>query len=749
MMSRSKESICIVSVGILLFILIYIFFVRNRFFNSLQNHKNDCNPLHPTSSKLKSLDCYKDGKCNLFFWHIQKAGGSSICETMSQELTLRNKKQYNNNSTIIDYKGDNCNGPWLQILEESYKIKEISKKFKPDISGKMISIEPAYNYLEHFPSSYHSNPFTKKMLNEKPNLSGLGDDSIDGGPFWSLYPHFIAIRHPFESSLSAFTYDFAGSRQSILGSCLKRKLSIEMCMKYAIDVKENLNNHTDVWGSFQRTKIRTHLLGNFLLSHLSTHSGSSSRSNDNDNNINYYLTQAKLNLKRMSLIVDLSFETISLDLMQRVLGWHHVATVPKLNAGSSKKGRRAKEISGGAHGIKKQLSKEMIETIRSYMKTDEDLYNYGLSLMMEHYNKLFYNSKHGSSVYNDGNYGSVSSDVIKKRIDYYKYGMDKIQNEGMVNIKEVKKKKKKKKTDEIEEALAHIYDVDVSDVGNEDEVEFDLDSVWDKKKKKMKEERWKGASTLGEDKGKNENGIFGEIESDQVLDKKNILKKDRDRDRDRVRVSERGRGHKKTKKTMKGVDALFHVTDATERDKRSGVGLGLGLYSDIGGVADTDEIADRDMVRSGDAPIDYDPQHHDSINPNPNPDPIPISDTYPSSIDADALQSGLMLGLDEGLDRKKWKKLRRERERERGRDVYSGRAIKKQREQIRETDISSSSSRSGRGSSSSRSRSSGDIGGARSYYIDARSSSGNRGSSRSSSRSSSFGEGISATKEQR
>ena len=135
-------------------------------------------------------------------------------------------------------------------------------------------------------------------------------------------------------------------------------------------VKENINEHDDVWGNYQRSKIRTHVLGNFLLTHLSS---------NND------LNEAKRNLNRMSIIVDLSLSTISLDLIQNRLGWNGINVIPKANDVKTKKGRRSKEAQ---RGVINYLTSNQINKIRSYIKKDEELYEYGLQLMLKHHQNL-------------------------------------------------------------------------------------------------------------------------------------------------------------------------------------------------------------------------------------------------------------------------------------------------------------------------------------------------------------------------
>ena len=299
-----------------------------------------CPPLYPSKNKVRALQRYRNGLAPVVFLHIQKAGGTSVCEMWAQEMSLRN-------GTSVD-RGDNCNGDWQGLLRKPDRL--------PSSPQLLVSMEPAYNFMGSFPEEYYSHTHSV--------LSSSGKHA-----FWRSVPAITAVRHPLESALSAFTYDFAYYRQSIWGSCRKRNIDINTCMQYAIEVREGKNLHGDIWGGYQRNKIVTHILGNFMTMHLSS-SG--------------LLEEAKDNLARFSLVMDLKDPTTALRLLHCVLGWTHVPAVTHANEGRTKTRQKRRS----RLNISAALSPPLLTRMRSYMHDDVELYAYAKQLIQGHMQAL-------------------------------------------------------------------------------------------------------------------------------------------------------------------------------------------------------------------------------------------------------------------------------------------------------------------------------------------------------------------------
>jgi hypothetical protein len=375
----------------LLLLLLTIFHVNFSYGSSSGSSSSYlCGPLLADPVKVRTLRRYHDGRVPLLFWHIQKAGGTSFCQMMINEMNARNQSASD---------GDNCNGPWQELVNTSTVRR-------PATAGLGFSMEPAYTLGESFPEEYYSimedvlanryqlavnkpsfqymyNIFgttkskseTKNKIKNK-NNSLKQNQYITGHPFWTKLPHVLAVREPFSMALSAFTYHFANTRQSVLGSCLKRKLTVDECMQNAFEVVDGIDDHKEIWGNYQRTKIKTHTHGNFLLLHLSA---------------NGDIEEAKANLRRFTVIFDLSHEELSTHLLLCTLGWTHVTEIPKVNTHRQnvKNTRRRPPPP-----VLRRITNETLWRWRTYLMKDQELYQYAVSLIRAHHtNATTYHSE--------------------------------------------------------------------------------------------------------------------------------------------------------------------------------------------------------------------------------------------------------------------------------------------------------------------------------------------------------------------
>jgi hypothetical protein len=133
-----------------------------------------------------------------------------------------------------------------------------------------------------------------------------------------------------------------------------------------MDVREGLRVPRGMWTAFQRNKIRTQVLGNFITMHLS---------------LNEDVEEAKTNLRRFSLIFDITRGPGfgDLDLIRCVLGWEGVEVIDRSNVNTG----------GGHHSghayITDHLSNSTIARAMKYIAKDMEVYAYALELIEEHF----------------------------------------------------------------------------------------------------------------------------------------------------------------------------------------------------------------------------------------------------------------------------------------------------------------------------------------------------------------------------
>jgi len=136
------------------------------------------------------VNAYQRGLEPLFFWHLQKMGGSSFCGMNRLELKFRGQP--------LIQMFDNCN--FVSKKGNAFKFAVEGRRMVPPLPPwSVLGMEPAYVYEDEFPEAYH-----REMRNI------LDTNTVD--PFWITVPQAIAVRSPEQSAMSAFDYVFASSQ---------------------------------------------------------------------------------------------------------------------------------------------------------------------------------------------------------------------------------------------------------------------------------------------------------------------------------------------------------------------------------------------------------------------------------------------------------------------------------------------------------------------------------------------------------
>ena len=125
-----------------------------------------CSPLNPNPLKISSLQgLHRDQSAPIYFWHIQKAGGTSFCELM--------RNTYHKVRGIEDaLRSPNCNN--LRISDDivinpnAWRLRYFPQRYI------YVAIEPSLElwamagnktHLEEFPLHYHNRLSTQILLN--------------------------------------------------------------------------------------------------------------------------------------------------------------------------------------------------------------------------------------------------------------------------------------------------------------------------------------------------------------------------------------------------------------------------------------------------------------------------------------------------------------------------------------------------------------------------------------------------------
>ena len=181
------------------FLFVQFHFLVSNSASEILSNSSWCRPVSPSISKEHALAKFRDNySVPLMFWHLQKAGGTTLCLTF-----LQSYEQILDRSDLSGlYPGwDNCNEPIMSAEIMLHPDNTYMDKYRP--KGKyFMAIEPSHSYRR------------KKT-----------DPPIDPNDFpfkyrekaWNAAVHVIAVRHPFELAVSALHYVFQPDRFTMLG----------------------------------------------------------------------------------------------------------------------------------------------------------------------------------------------------------------------------------------------------------------------------------------------------------------------------------------------------------------------------------------------------------------------------------------------------------------------------------------------------------------------------------------------------
>ena len=193
-----------------------------------------CQPVSPSTSKEQVLDKFRKENyaVPLMFWHLQKAGGTTLCLTFLQSY----EKMLERTDIKELYPGwENCNEPAMAMEIILHPNNTYLEKYRPK-KKYLMAIEPSHSYRRHksdppidpndFPFKYHDQPATQRLLSlhSPPSYSFQNISQPEEKTWqmardqaWNAAVHVIAVRHPFELAISALHYVFQPDRFTMLG----------------------------------------------------------------------------------------------------------------------------------------------------------------------------------------------------------------------------------------------------------------------------------------------------------------------------------------------------------------------------------------------------------------------------------------------------------------------------------------------------------------------------------------------------
>lgn len=286
-----------------------------------------CDPLLPTKRKIAALQNFYNKSAPLFFWHIQKSGGSSFCSMMRNEYTEEH----------IRFQSPDCN---YRTFERDI-VTNFSTWGKYRAEGYLFVGDEPSNSDYGFPKKYHRDLETQILLNP-----ALGERHSAA---WDNMVHVVVIREPIEMAISAFNYNFPGMDQSIRETCNANDLSPDACMHEMFRIKDDasIQKH-EFFNTMGLNRIRNEILGNYTINTFS---------------LNNDIEEAKRLLRKFHLIIDLSLSSLSASLLQCVLGWGVTHTV-----------RRNTNEAHPSSDIFDELERETIEILANYLFHERLLY---------------------------------------------------------------------------------------------------------------------------------------------------------------------------------------------------------------------------------------------------------------------------------------------------------------------------------------------------------------------------------------
>jgi hypothetical protein len=253
-----------------------------------------CGPLLSSRAKLAAIEGYRNNSVPLYFWHLQKSGGSSFCHFMRNE--------YRKNKEFVKIESIDCNahkfGQQLVLNFSSWNATYREQGYR------FVAMEPSNSDYKTFPLRYHKDPVTQILLNRS-----IGQANLN---VWQNLVHVLVIRQPMEMAMSAFKYKFPDFENGIHQTCLLKNVTLNECFEEMFLVKENdkIVNHP-LFGPTQLNRIRQEILGNYSINNLAL-SGN-------------YENARKL-LHRFHLIIDMNQYYIAAFLIRSVLGWSTIKT---------------------------------------------------------------------------------------------------------------------------------------------------------------------------------------------------------------------------------------------------------------------------------------------------------------------------------------------------------------------------------------------------------------------------------------
>ena len=206
-----------------------------------------CDPVAPTPGKEKTLNLFRRENYSVpvIFWHLQKAGGSTICQLLIDSFarTLKRpelRKMYHSHT--------NCNIPEM-IAEVVESPTAFSVKYRPQ--GKFFAaMEPSHAARTKkddpvidpnvFPFKYHDQPHIRHLLGagDLDKKTSSNSSASNETLAWTNAVHVIGLRHPLDMAMSAFQYVFQPDRFSMLDRCHAWNMTINECVTAAMDLIE-------------------------------------------------------------------------------------------------------------------------------------------------------------------------------------------------------------------------------------------------------------------------------------------------------------------------------------------------------------------------------------------------------------------------------------------------------------------------------------------------------------------------------
>jgi hypothetical protein len=247
-------------------------------------------------------------------------------------------------------KSPDCNN--IRLSEEIISnFSSWALKYRPE--GYSYVAMEASNHIRPnvFPGLYRQKPSTQMLLN-------VSAHPIKSSIVWNSIVHVLVFRHPLETALSAFNYHFQGTNSSMVAECDKWDLDPNECMIEAFRIlrEPNITGNSRTgelhkfWDEQQLHRIRVEILGNYSINYLSLY---------ND------LEDAKSTLDRFHLVVDVSMNAFSSELVRCTLGWRNIKRTSAVNMNADH---------GSSSALFDAMSLNTLKMLREQLKYEIKLY---------------------------------------------------------------------------------------------------------------------------------------------------------------------------------------------------------------------------------------------------------------------------------------------------------------------------------------------------------------------------------------